>query len=248
MDDAAQSANPSRDRQQHLLEHISEFTEWGGKTWAALCRRGFYSIGSLENKKVLEIGFRFGKMTSFCALLGAQVTALETDASVIPKAQAVINGHGVSSKVSLCHYDGNLSHCESLNGKQFDVIFSKSVLVLMGAALPKYLVELDSLLSPGGSCLFLENGYGGKVPALLRSIFRRGHASRVDYFTDDHVKMVASVFRIQEVKKSYFPPIFLIVGRKKLDQEAPRDQIDEAYTGGRLKNVASKRAATHTTQ
>jgi predicted O-methyltransferase YrrM len=208
-------ADVSDRQREHLLQNLAEFAEWGGRPWVSLCRHAFSTLGSLEHKSVLEIGFRFGKMTSFCALLGAQVTALETDASVIPLAQEQVNRSGVSSRVSLLHYDGDLSHCASLKGRQFDVIFSKSVLVLMGKALPQYLHNLEDLLRPGGRCIFLENAYGGKVFALMRSLLRHAHASHVDYFTESHLKVVATIFEIQEVKKSHFPPIYLIVGGKK---------------------------------
>src|SRR5215813_6643972 len=125
-----------RSPEADLLRDISTYTEWGGHSWAHLSRYALSKLGTLQNKRVLEIGFRFGKMTSLFALLGAKVTALETDASAISTAHAQVIASGVSSRVSLLHYDGDLSHCTALKGEQFDVVFSKSVLVLIGDSLP----------------------------------------------------------------------------------------------------------------
>src|SRR5215831_8759148 len=141
--------------QEYLLEHIAEFTEWGGHSWAQLTRYALGSLRSLRNKRVLEIGFRSGKMSSLFALMGANVTALDVNAAVIPEAEKTAAHWGVGPRVSFAHYDGKLSHCSAVHNKQFDLIFSKSVLVLLGELLPSYLRDLDDLLAFGGQCVFL---------------------------------------------------------------------------------------------
>jgi SAM-dependent methyltransferase len=204
-------------RQEDLLRNISEFAEWGGRPWALLCRHAFLKLGRLENKRVLEIGCRFGKMTSLFALLGANVTALETNASAIPRAEEEARSRGVSAKISFFHYDGDLSHCDALNGQQFDIVFSKSVLVLLGDALPGFLRGLDGLLAPGGRCILLENAHGGKIFTAMRWLrFRRWrHPSRIVYFTPYHIALISQVFKIEELRRRYFPPIYLIMCEKK---------------------------------
>ena len=199
------------------LQHIDHFTEWGGHSWAYLTQYALSKVETLQNKRVLEIGFRFGKMTSLFALLGAEVTGLETDASVIPKAQQEAATWGVSSRVSFFHYDGDLSHCSVLKGKTFDIIFSKSVLVLLCDGLPRYLHALDELLAVQGRYIFLENAYGGRIFALIRYIREKElrHPVNREYFTRFHLRAISDVFGIQEVKKSYLPPIYLIMGCKK---------------------------------
>ena len=201
---------------EYLRKNVAEFTEWGGEAWARLTKYALVRLGALENKRVLEIGCRFGKMTCLFALLGAEVTALETDASAIPMAQEAVNHWGVSARVSLLHYDGDLSHCSGLKGKQFDIIFSKSVLVLLCDALPRFLHGLNELLVPGGHCVFIENAYGGRIFALIRCLrYRQLRLRGVEYFTRFHLQMISAIFEIQELKKSYFPPIYLIIGCKK---------------------------------
>jgi len=206
---------------EHLLQNISHFTEWGGRSWADLTRYAVLKAGTLENKCVLEIGSRYGKMTSLFALLGAEVTGLETDGSVIPKAQETAADLGVSSKVSFLHYDGDLHNCSALKGRHFDLIFSKSVLVLMRGGLPKYLEGLDALLAPRGRCIFLENAYGGSFFAVIRYL-RRPHwrPFEREYFRSSHLQMISRVFKIEELKKTYFPPIYLIIALKK-EQQTP---------------------------
>lgn len=202
-------------RQEVLLRHISDFTDWGGRAWASLCRDAFTRLGTLENKRVLEIGFRFGKMTSLFALMGAHVTGLETDSSVISRAQEEVDRHGVGSRVSLVHYDGQLSHCDAVSGRQFDVVFSKSVLVLLGNELRRYLQSVEGLLAEDGRCVFVENGYGGRVFALMRALRRHQQRDGVDYFTQSQLDVIAEVFTITRIRRSYFPPIYLVMAAKK---------------------------------
>ena len=207
---------------EDLLQNISKFTDWGGQSWAHLTRYALSKVGSLESKQVLEIGSRFGKMSGLFALLGAQVTALETDASAIPLAQKLADDWGVSSRISYLHYDGDLSHCAALKGRQFDIIFSKSVLVLLCDGLPRFLQGLNELLASDGRYIFLENAYGGKIFHLIRCLrYRRWHLPGIEYFTRFHLQSISQILAIEEVKRSYFPPIYLIVGRKRYPASRP---------------------------
>jgi SAM-dependent methyltransferase len=118
--------------------------------------------------------------------------------------------------VSLVHYDGDLSHCALLSSQQFDLIFSKSVLVLLGDALPRFLQELNNVLDPGGRVIFIENANGGKTFAFvrwLRSTWWKH--TKFHYFDAAQLEQISVVFQVDEVKKSFFPPIYLVMGRKK---------------------------------
>jgi len=203
----------------NLLKDITSFSEWGGQAWASLLEHALSKFGALQGKRVLELGFRSGKMTCLFALLGAEVTGIETDAAAVPAASAEVARLGVGAKVSLVHYDGDLAHCMALENRQFDLVFSKSVLVLLREALPQQLKCMEGLLAPGGRFIFLENAHGGMFIALIRWLRylwnRQLQPSGIDYFKRSHLRLISTIFEIQEVKVSYWPPIYLIMGSKK---------------------------------
>ena len=87
--------------------------------------------------------------------------------------------------------------------------------MLLRGALPRYLHALDELLAPEGRYVFLENANGGIIFALIRCLrYRQLRPSGIEYFTPLHLRLISEVFGIREVKKSYFPPIYLIMGRE----------------------------------
>jgi protein-L-isoaspartate O-methyltransferase len=203
---------------QDVLANLSYFTEWGGRAWEELCRYGIQQLGNLHGKTVLEIGPRFGKMSACFALLGAQVVGIETNAAALKQAEQEAKRWGVHTNVSFIHYDGNLDHCDALTGSEFDIIFTKSVLVLLGSAFPAYLQQLDRRLKPHGTCIFLENRDGGFAFSLLRKVRpnSRIRHRRVTYLRTSHLRHMGQVFHVIEVRKSLVPPVYLIMAQKKL--------------------------------
>jgi len=142
----------------------------GGRSWEYLLRYAIQNLSDLHGKTVLEVGPRFGKMSSCFALLGAQVVGIETNAASLKQAEEEVKQWDIDSSVSFFHYDGNLDHCNALNQLEFDLIFTKSVLVLLGSNLSEYLQKLDKYLKPRGTCVFLENRHGGPVISFLRRV------------------------------------------------------------------------------
>ncbi len=203
---------------EKALANLSYFTEWGGHSWETLCRYALRNLGDLNGKTVLEIGPRFGKMSACFALLGAQVVGIETNSAVLKHAEEEAKQWGVHSSVSFFHYDGDLEHCEALNGSDFDIIFTKSVLVLMGSTFFDFLQKMDRKLKPKGRCIFLENQHGGPIFSLLRRLrpTSRRHCKGVDYLRPSHLRLIDQVFDVTEVRKSLVPPVYLIMARKKL--------------------------------
>jgi len=197
--------------------NLGYFTEWGGHAWKNLCHHALLAIGDLHGKTVLEIGPRFGKMSTCFALLGAKVVAVETDAAALEQAEKEIRRWGVEPNVSFFHYDGELDHCHALNQLEFDVVFAKSVLVLLGDSLLGYLQKLNRNLKDDGKCVFIENRHGGPFFSLLRRVWPRSfkHYRRVTYLKPLHLAMINQVFHITEVKKTLLPPIYLIIAEKK---------------------------------
>lgn len=201
---------------EKILANLDYFTEWGGSGWKNLCRHTILHLGNLQGKTVLEVGPRFGKMATLFAILGAQVVGVETNAESLPIAENEVKKWKVQKRVSFIHYNGDLDSCATLGKMQFDIIFTKSVLVLLGSKFSEFLEKLDRRLKPGGQCVFLENRYGGPLFSLLRMVrpVSRSFYKRIDYLTPTHLQRINKVFPIIEVQKTFFPPIYLIIAKK----------------------------------
>jgi SAM-dependent methyltransferase len=172
-------------------------------------------------------------MTTLFALLGANVTGVETSTSAVRRAQVEIHSRPIRSKVILTHYDGKLSHCAALNNQQFDIVFSKSVLVAVGNALPQFLGDLAKLLAPEGRCIFVENAYAGGIFALLRALRRRWRGrQRYDNLGSTHLELISQVFDITEIRRSYLPPIYLIMGKKRTFSTSEKAPVNPALNNG----------------
>src|SRR5438093_6304729 len=124
---------------EKVLANLSYFTEWGGRSWENLFKYALRDLGDLNGKTVLEIGPRFGKMSACFALLGAQVVGVETDAAALRQAEAEVKQWDMLANVAFFNYDGDLDHCDALSGSEFDLIFTKSVLVLLGNTFSEFL-------------------------------------------------------------------------------------------------------------
>lgn len=202
---------------KEILEQFGYFTEWGGQSWERLCRAGIETLGDLRGREVLEIGARYGKMSVCFALLGANVVGIDISPEVLEKARSEAEKWGVQDRVDFFVYDGKLDQCEPLAGRQFDVIFTKSVLIVMGPALPAFLRAMESLLKPTGRCIFVENRHGGPLFSLLRRVHpdARKWVRRMYYFRPSDLIEIQEVLDIIDVKSSLFPPAYLILAGKK---------------------------------
>jgi len=206
-------------KKEDVLANLGYFTEWGGGgSWENLLRYAIQNLGDLHGKTVLEVGPRFGKMSSCFALLGAHVVGIDTNAAYLKQAEEEGKRWDIQSSVSFFYYDGNLDHCNTLNQLEFDLIFTKSVLVLLGNPLSEFLQKLDKYLKPSGRCVFLENRHGGLVFSLLRRARpkSRRYFKRANYLRLSHLRLIDQVFPITHLKKSLIPPIYLIMTRKKI--------------------------------
>ncbi len=203
--------------QDEVIAKLDYFMEWGGNSWVKLCRYALSQVGDLKGKNVLEIGPRFGKISVMFALLGANVVGIETSSKDLKVAEEEIKKWGVQQNIELVHYDGDLDSCAAIQGRKFDIIFSKSVLVLLGDTFSEFLKKLETKLNPGGQCVFLENRKGSSLYFFLRMIrpSSRRNYNRISYLTGSHLKVIEEIYSVTEVRKTTFPPIFLILATKK---------------------------------
>lgn len=169
--------------------------------------------GSLEGIRVLDVGSRSGRMSCLFGLLGAQVVGLDIHEEFIRAGQSEAQKFNLESRVAFRRYSGNM---RDLGDEKFDLVFSKSVLVLM-PDLHDTLKSIYQLLRQDGRILFIENGIGGRVQRLARWLRHRGKwdYSSVNYFSDRHVELVSSFFEIETMHHARVPPIYMLYGRKR---------------------------------
>jgi SAM-dependent methyltransferase len=126
--------------------------------WAIGDRRRF------QGKRVLDLGCRYGKMSCYFASLGAFVHGVDVDPGYLERARSEAHSWGLTDRVEFSSYSGRLSE---LPLGQYDFVFSKSVLVVMGN-LDEALQGIAALLRPEGEYIAVENADGGPLIGLLR--------------------------------------------------------------------------------
>lgn len=197
------------------LDHLDWFTEWGGSAWTGIVRQAIRDcLGTqLDGQRVLELGPRRGRVSCLFALLGAHVVAADLNPSSIAVAQETARSLGVESRVRFVHSDGRP---ETLPETDFDIVFTKSVLVVT-PDLVQTLNCLHSVTKAGGRCVFAENGLGGRFLRLMRYIkhFRKWDYSRARYFEKRNIDLINRYFDVRIVRHNRIPPIYLLAGTKR---------------------------------
>ena len=155
------SMDSVQDIARHPLQRLDYFNEWGGKTWQRLMHHAFeHFLGvNLQGQQVLEIGTRYGKMACLFTLLGAKVIGFDMSRKYLSVAQKEATKWKITQRIVFVLGRGELS---IFKDNSFDVVFSKSVLVVV-PGLARFLEEVRAKLKPGGKIVFLENpkGEGG---------------------------------------------------------------------------------------
>ena len=146
--------------------------EWRRGLWVPAVRWVLGDTRRFEGKRVLDLGCRYGLMSCYFASLGANVTGLDISTLAIKQARSLCTGLHFSGQLDFQDYDGDLS--AKLPPRSFDVVFTKSVLVVMGD-LPSALKGIAQVLKPEGSLLAVENAKGSSFLNLIRkyAIHRR---------------------------------------------------------------------------
>ena len=198
----------------HPLQHLDYFVEWGGKAWWHLMYHALEQFlgKELQGQHVLDIGTRYGKMSCLFALLGAKVVGIDLNRESLSLAEQEAKKWDVAERTLFVQGNGGLS---GFADNSFDVVFSKSVLVVV-PELHEFLLEIRAKLKPDGKIVFLENARGPSWLHLLR-VFRhtKWDYTKAHYFTPQMVRVVADSFGEVVVKKTALPPVFLILGRKR---------------------------------
>lgn len=153
------------------LERLPYCLEWRQWLWHKPAVRLLAPFERFKGKRVMEIGARFGKMSCLLAAAGAQVTGVDVWAPSLPVAQEEARKWGVAHRTQFVIYDGEPAN---LPAGPFDIIFSKSVIVLTNRARVHELLQaFKQRLAPGGVGLFLENSNNWLFDKVRRYIVHR---------------------------------------------------------------------------
>jgi SAM-dependent methyltransferase len=145
------------------------FVNWRPYLWAPSVAHALKFLGDLRGKRVLEVGGGDGRIACLFALLGAQVTMVDT--RLRPEARTEVAKWKVENRVRLVEADSALAGIE---GESYDAVFTKSVLWFI-EDLGAFLGIIDAHLAPGGKVAFVENYRGGGfVRWFRRHIVHRG--------------------------------------------------------------------------
>ncbi|MGE3539047.1 MAG: class I SAM-dependent methyltransferase [Candidatus Tectimicrobiota bacterium] len=196
------------------LRHLPYFTAWGGKSWAGLVRLAIDHLQqhrTLEGAQVLDIGTRYGEMAVLFSLLGARATGIDLHERPLVTAREEASKWGVSARTQFLVYNGDL---DLFPDKHFDIIFTKSVLVLV-PNLEAFLKQIAKKLKPNGHVVFIENAQGSLLSQALRAIkYRYINYGKVHHLTEADIAMMRTTFQIDLLKRTAFPPVYLFLGRR----------------------------------
>jgi ubiquinone/menaquinone biosynthesis C-methylase UbiE len=193
---------------------LNYFAEWGGRRWNHLIKFAIEELqknNSLVGLDLLEIGTRLGKMAVLFSLLGAKVTGIDINEQPLSIAREEAKKWNAIN-VDFKHYDGDL---DIFPDESFDIIFSKSVLVVV-PNLEIFLKKISNKLRPNGRIVFLENGKGNFLHASLRMIKHWNMEYRhINYFTNKESMLMNTIYHIDTIKRTFLPPIYLFLGQKR---------------------------------
>lgn len=205
---------------------LEYFAEWGGPSVLKLVKRAIDLLGTnLAGLRVLEIGYGHGRMSCLFALLGAQVTAVDTHDVALNDAIAEAKRWDVVQRIQFCIYSGDP---RDIPQTDFDIAFTKSVLLLI-PELEKFLHSLATRLRSHGQIAFVENGFHNPVAVLVR---RLGHCARHNqdgyypgvrmydwhrpaYLSPARLAVIRKVFDVRRVLRAESPHWYLIHGLKR---------------------------------
>ncbi len=198
---------------ENPLAHFDYFVEWGRWPWRRFVRLALddfigYDLTGLD---VLDIGTRSGRMTCLFALLGARAVGIDKSPGFDAFARAEAARLGVAGRTEFIATDGSL---DAVAGRTFDLVFTKSLLVLV-PDFADFVSQIDGFLNPGGRVCFVENGYGNFLVNAIRPFRHNWDWRLAKYFTRREIKMLGNVFETISIRYWPIPPIYLYCGRKR---------------------------------
>ncbi len=167
---------------EYSVRDLYWFAGWRPKIWGKIIYDTFERLGwhNIQNKKVLEIGYRDGKMAVLFAKHGAYYQGYEIKNGCDEVGRRTASQAGVTDRTTFKIGDFMVL------SEKFDYIFVKSVLfhITDPAIYKLWLQKINSLLAPGGKFIAIENAQGLVVNRWARKLIvghEKGYADNLLY-------------------------------------------------------------------
>lgn len=182
--------------------------EWGGRIWIDQVRLGLEWLGDTTGLRILDVGCRYGGMSIAFAIAGAYVVGVDVAEAHLAEARRRAEAAGVPERVRFERRSGRPDDLPA----GFDVVFTKSVLVL-SRDLDASMAGFARALNRGGRIVSVENARGPlwvQAARIARRHSLRPHGAT--YFTRSSVEVVRRRFDLEVERWTVFPSTVLICG------------------------------------
>ena len=149
-------------------------------------------MGTLEGKKVLELGTGTGGTATLLAKQGASVVGIDLLPFRLAEAKERATQHNVADAVNFSLMDATQL---AFPDNTFDVVISKSVLVF--TAHTQTARECYRVLKPGGKAIFIENMRNHPAVWLYRKMWLK-YSRKLHYFSVRDIETVGAEFNTLE--------------------------------------------------
>ena len=165
-------------------------------------------MGTLEGKKILELGTGTGGTATLLAKRGAFVVGIDLLPFRLAEAQARAAEHNVAEEVNFALMDA--MHL-AFPDNTFDFIISKSVLVFTEHS--HIAKECYRVLKPGGKAIFMENMRYHPAVWLYRKLFLK-YSGKLRYFSMRDIETVGAEFEQLEHREFHLTAVSALFWQK----------------------------------
>lgn len=165
-------------------------------------------MGTLEDKRILELGTGTGGTATLLAKRGASVVGIDLLPFRLAEAQARAAEHNVAEAVNFALMDA--MHL-AFPDNTFDFIISKSVLVFTDHR--QTAKECYRVLKPGGKAIFMENMRHHPGVWLYRKMFLK-YAGKLRYFSVGDIETVGTEFEKLEHREFHISAVGALFWQK----------------------------------
>jgi len=165
-------------------------------------------MGTLEGKRVLELGTGTGGTATLLAKQGASVIGIDLLSFRLDEAQERVRQHNVTDAVDFFLMDATkLAFADDT----FDYVISKSVLVFTKHT--QTAEECYRVLKPGGQAIFIENMQNHPAVWSYRKLFLK-YSDELHYFSLSDINTIGNVYKEMEHREFHLLSLFALFWQK----------------------------------